>query len=242
MDVKKFEAKECPTCGGEGCSVCDFNGTIKTKKKEDQSKVLVNASEPEKDELKSNLGKIQIPNKTAKQEFSAGYTFYKELKEMSDRVEGQNFKELFDEVIDNLGDHELLDYEPVKDTLDVVSILKSLLMDFSDKIDTMAVHFELCVDILSEDIRNKRDEIKELNKELAQKKREVTKIEKEKNRLMKRVNELERGENFVPRDAEVEEKEEEPYYCSECEEMHGPNNKDHRMFEEEPPEDFDPSG
>ena len=162
----------CPVCEGAGCDVCNFTGQIRVKIPTEAVKpstIIIDSSDYEKDKLISEIGRLKLTSSTARKEYSAAYTFYKEIQQMVEKLSGEQFDDAFFEIIEKLREYQVDAVEPVAETLDLINDLRKANAMMADRVKILATHFELALEIIDREyklLKDAKDDADKLNAKL----------------------------------------------------------------------------
>lgn len=190
--VREFE---CALCKGLGCTYCGMTGTIQMRvappsqqeevgEEEEQQqqqvyrsapKIIINASDYEKDQLITQIGKLRLSSPVAQKEYSMAMTLFREVENLSGKLQEDEYIEKMREVIEKIEKYQIDHLKPVKDAVGIISELEEHAAKIFDRIRMMAAHFEVSLELMSREHRlaleknqDLQDEFKELKQTIFQ--------------------------------------------------------------------------
>lgn len=178
---------ECPMCEGVGCSLCKFSGEIQMnnpssvhQRQEEQNvivppKVVVKASDYEVDKFVTQLGRVKLSDSVAQKLYVAAYTYYKKLKEIAERVDSEDMKQKYEQVLNGIDEFNVQNTDFGQMIYLIIMDFKNINKEMFNVAEQMAVHFEDAIEVLSREFRKQHSELMLKDKELKTFKRSLLK-------------------------------------------------------------------
>lgn len=172
------EEFDCGICKGKGCTVCNMTGKIQIKTNQGDGhaekeqiiqrqspKIIINASDYEKDQLITQLGKLRLSNPVASKEYSMALTLYRDVEEMNKKLQDEEYLIRMRGLLENIEKYQIDHLKPVKETVMVIGDLEKLADRTFERIKLMSSHFEIALEIMQRELKLLNDRHEDLKDE-----------------------------------------------------------------------------
>jgi hypothetical protein len=174
---ESVEDYDCPVCQGRGCTICGMSGEIQVRVSGAQlrqqqnvivpPKIVVNATDYEKDQLMTQMGRLRLISTVSQKEYSAALTVFKEIKDLSERMEQYIPEKMYD-IVKMLKEDQITELKPIENALELLHELQQTNAQLFDRINRLSLHFEMSLETLNrtakEIVEQRDDDKNELDK------------------------------------------------------------------------------
>lgn len=184
-----YETIQCPVCEGRGCTICGDSGGIQRRVDSSQQqtvsppRIIVDASDYEKDQILVQLGKVSLINPIARREYSGAIMFYRSGQNLNTIINSDEFRETFTEIKERLEADKVDQIKSVDAALGMVSNLHETFLKLFDNMKNMAERFEMALEVMNREVKEYQEKADANEQELATFRQMVMSAAVKQNRL-----------------------------------------------------------